>query len=250
MLMTCLPVREKYMELQNKVAVITGASSGIGEAVAKNLDAAGMKLVLTARSQDKLKNLASQLKNACVVPGEITDPALPQKLLDTALQEFGQLDVVFNNAGAMVVGAIEEIDIEKICEMARINVEALYRVGYTMLKHFKKTGSGFLINTSSIAGLKTGATLAAYSGTKHAVEAFTDSLRVELAGTGIGVAAIQPGTVATGLYSDWDEKQKDYIFSGGALMPEDIARCVRFILEQPPHVSIARMLTVPINQPV
>jgi NADP-dependent 3-hydroxy acid dehydrogenase YdfG len=238
------------MELQDKVAIITGASSGIGEAVAKNLDAAGVKLILTARSQDKLERLAAQLKNAKIVVGEITDPALPQKLVDTATQAFGRLDILFNNAGVMVIGPIESIDIESICQMARVNVEANFRMAYTALKHFKQVGSGFLINTSSIAGLKTAPQIAAYSGTKFAIEAFSDSLRVELAGTDIGVAAIAPGTVDTGLYDKWDQQSKDFIYSGGALQPEDIARCVRFILEQPSHMMVSRLLAVPANEPI
>ncbi len=238
------------MELQGKVALITGASSGIGKAIARNLDAAGMKLVLTARSQDKLEQLASTLTQAEIFAGEITSPEIPQQLVDFALDKFGQLDVLLNNAGVMTVGAIEEVDIEAICQMVRLNVESVYRMAYTVLRHFKKAGSGFLINTSSIAGLKTAPRYGAYDGTKFAVEAFTDALRMELAGTGIKVAAIAPGTVDTGLYDSWSKDDKDYITSGGALQPEDIARCVRFILEQPDHVLIPRLLAVPTNQPV
>jgi NADP-dependent 3-hydroxy acid dehydrogenase YdfG len=238
------------MELQGKVALITGASSGIGKAIARDLDAAGMKLVLTARSQDKLEQLASTLNQAEIFAGEITAPEIPQQLVDFALDKFGQLDVLLNNAGVMTVGAIEDVDIEAICQMVRLNVESVYRMAYTVLRHFKKVGSGFLINTSSIAGLKTAPQYGAYNGTKFAVEAFTDALRVELAGTGIKVAAIAPGTVDTGLYDSWSKDDKDYITSGGALQPEDIARCVRFILEQPEHILIPRLLAVPTNQPV
>lgn len=238
------------MELHNKVAIVTGASGGIGEAVAKSLDTAGMRLILTARSQEKLERLASSFKAARVVASEITDPRLPQQLVDTAIQTFGQLDVVFSNAGVMTVGKIEDVDVEKICEMVRINVESVYRLAYTALRHFKQVGSGFLIHTSSISGWKTVSTYGAYCGTKFAVEAFTDSLRLELAGTGIKVAAIAPGTVNTGLYEQWSQEDKDWVASGGALKPDDIARCVRFILEQPDDVLIPRLLAVPTNQPV
>ncbi len=238
------------MELQNKVALITGASSGIGKAMAQALDAAGMRLILTARSQDKLEQIASSLSQAKVFAGAITDSEIPQKLVDFALENYGQLDVVLNNAGVMTVGSIEDVDIEAVCQMVRLNVESVYRMAYTVLRHFKTVGSGFLINTSSIAGLKTAPRYAAYNGTKYAVEAFTDALRMELAGTGIKVAAIAPGTVDTGLYDQWSQDDKSYITSGGALQPEDIARCVRFILEQPDHVLIPRLLAVPTNQPV
>ena len=238
------------MDLNNKVAIITGASGGIGEAVAKELDAAGMSLVLTARSQDKLKRLASKLQHAVAVPGAITDPELPQKLVEVAIQTFGRLDVVFNNAGVMVVGPIETVDIDSICQMVRINIESAYRMAYMALRHFKQVNSGFLINTSSIAGLKTTPQFAAYCGSKFAIEAFTDALRMELAGTNIRVASIAPGSVETGLYDHWNQDQKEFIASGGLLQPEDIARCVRFIIDQPAHVLIPRLLAVPAAQPV
>ena len=238
------------MDLNNKVALITGASSGIGKAIALELDQAGMKLILTARSEDKLKDLAAKCSNTEVYAASITEPQVPQELLDFALNTYGQLDVLINNAGMMSVGGVDEIDIEKICLMVRLNVESVYRMAYTVLRHFKKNGNGFLINTSSVAGLKTSPKQAAYDGTKHAVEAFTDSLRMELADTNIKVSAIAPGTVDTGLYDKWDKDDTDYIKSGGVLQPEDIARCVRFVLEQPQGVMIPRMLAVPTNQPV
>ena len=171
-------------------------------------------------------------------------------MVDFAIATFGQLDVAINNAGAMTVGSIEEVDIEAICQMVRLNVESVYRLAYTALRHFKQAGSGFLINTSSIAGLKTSPTTGAYSGTKYAIEAFTDALRMELAGTGVKVAAIAPGTVETGLYDHWGQDSKNWVMTGGALQPQDIARCVRFVLEQPDRVLIPRMLVVPTNQPV
>lgn len=238
------------MNLQNQVALITGASSGIGKAIAHNLDAAGMKLILTARSEDELKEVASQCRQAKIFAASIIEPETARQLLDFALDSFDRLDVLINNAGMMAVGAIEEIDLDKICLMARLNVESVYRMAYTVLKYFKQTGSGFLINTSSIAGLKTSPKQAAYDGTKHAIEAFTDSLRMELADTNIKISAIAPGTVDTGLYDKWDKEDEEYIKSGGVLQPEDIARCVRFILEQPEGVMIPRMLAVPTNQPV
>ena len=238
------------MDLANKVAIITGASSGIGKAVAQSLNSRGMKLVLTARSQDKLEQLASTLDHTTIWAGEITDPTTPQKLLDLALKTFGQLDLAVNNAGVMTVGPIEEVDIEAICQMVRLNVEAVYRMSYTVLRHFQKVNNGFLINISSIAGLKTQPQYGAYNGTKHAVEAFTDALRMELAGTGIKVASIAPGTVDTGLYDHWNQEDKSWIMSGGALKPEDIASSVCFILEQPDRTLIPRLLVVPTNQPV
>ncbi|MBW4522254.1 MAG: SDR family oxidoreductase [Scytolyngbya sp. HA4215-MV1] len=240
------------MDLQNKVAIITGASSGIGAAIAADLDQAGMKLVLTARSQQKLADLAAQLGNAVVVPGEITDPDLPQQLLDTAINKFGQLDVVINNAGIMHMMAIEDADVDALCTMIRVNFEAIVRMSYTVLPHFKQQGSGFIVNMSSVSGLKTGVMTGVYDGTKHAVEAFTDSIRMELAGSGVSVATIEPGAVATDLYKSWRERgQKGYDeLVPNPLQSKDVARCVRFILEQPAGVMVPRLFVVPATSPV
>ncbi|MGL5924775.1 SDR family oxidoreductase [Chroococcidiopsis sp.] len=241
------------MDLQNKVAIVTGASSGIGAAIAKSLDAAGMKLLITARSPEKLAELAAQMSNETViVPGEITDSELPQHLVDVALEKLGRLDVVINNAGVMHMMSIEDADIEALCKMIRINFEAVVRMSYIALRHFKQQGSGYIINMSSISGLKTTPKLAVYDGTKHALEAFTDSLRMELAGSGIGVATVEPGAVATNLYDSWKSRgMKGYDeLVPNPLQSEDVARCVRFILEQPGNILIPRLLAVPVAQPV
>jgi NADP-dependent 3-hydroxy acid dehydrogenase YdfG len=240
------------MDLQNKVAIITGASSGIGAAIATNLDAAGMKLVLTARSQQKLADLSSQLQNAVFLPGEITDPALPKQLLEKAIAEFGQLDAVINNAGIMQMMSIEDANIETLCTMIRVNFEAVVRISYAVLPYLKQKGSGFVVNISSISGLKTTAMTGVYDGTKHALEAFTDSLRMELAGSGVGVATVEPGAVATNLYDSWRERGQqgfDEIVPN-PLQSEDVARCVRFILEQPNGVIVPRLFVVPATSPV
>jgi NADP-dependent 3-hydroxy acid dehydrogenase YdfG len=158
------------------------------------------------------------------------------------------LDVFFNNAGIMHIGTVEEVDVDAVCRMIRLNVEALVRASYTVLKVFKKQGNGFLINTSSFAGLKTFKTIAAYNGTKFAVEAFTDSLRMELAGTGIRVSCVQPGRTQTHLFDHWKPEQ---LFSPdeGMIPADAVARCIQFVLEQPEDVVIPRILVMPSRQP-
>jgi len=236
------------MELKGKVILITGANSGIGKATAELLTEAGMMCLLTARNRERLDHLAKRLPGAAMVAGDMIDPALPSRLVQTALETFGRLDAVFNNAGVMNIGSIEEADLEALCAMIRLNFEAVVRMSYVALRHMKAKGSGFLINTSSLAGLKTFPHLGVYNGTKFAVEALTDALRMELAGSGVRAAVVEPGRTNTRLFEHWAEEQK-FDPAQGMLAPEDVARCVRFMLEQPDEVLIPRLLVVPAKQP-
>jgi len=238
------------MNLKGKVAIITGASSGIGQAVAKNLGEAGCGLVVTARRADRLHELIADVPNAVAVPGDITDPELPGLLFQAAGEKLGPVDIVFNNAGVIEVGPIDKIEIERVCRMVRINVEAAYRLIYTSVKQFKKRGTGHLVNTSSILGTKTRPTAGAYAGTKYAIEAISESLRMELAGTDIQVSCIQPGLVLTELHNNWEVHPTKVFDISQPLTPEDIARTVRFVLEQPSHVRIPKMLVLPGEQEI
>ena len=235
------------MELKDKIMVITGASSGIGMATARRLDRAGVKFVLNARSADKLESLASELSSAVGVTGDMIDPQTPQKILDKAFSEFGRVDILFNNAGVMHIGTVDEVDIETLCRMVRLNFESVVRMSYLVLRHMKKQGSGFLINSSSLAGLKSFPEIGPYCGTKFAVEAFTEALRMELAGTGVKVTAIEPGRTRTELFSHWPEEKK-FKPENGLIEADDIARCIEFILAQPQEVLIPRLLVVPARQ--
>jgi NADP-dependent 3-hydroxy acid dehydrogenase YdfG len=236
------------MDLRDKVAVITGASSGIGRAVALNLNEIGVKFVLTGRREDRLMEIKGELAHAAVLPGDICQEGMPQNLLKMALDTFGRCDIVFNNAGVITVGSIDDIDIEEMAHMVRVNVEAAFRMAYVAVKHFKSTGSGYLLNTSSVLGTKVRPTAGAYAGTKFAIEALTEALRLELAKTNIGVAAIEPGLVKTELHRDWQVQPAQSMNIARPLQPEDIARVVRFILEQPDHVRLPRILVVPADQ--
>jgi NADP-dependent 3-hydroxy acid dehydrogenase YdfG len=238
------------MELQGKVAVITGASSGIGAAVANNLAEAGMKLVLTARREDRLKTLTRNLSKSIYLSGDIVEPTLPDRLIQLALQHFKGCDVVVNNAGILEVGPIEEIDLERMCWMARVNVEAAYRMAYIAVRHFRKQGSGFLVNMSSVIGTKVRPTAGAYAGTKHAMEALSEALRLELAGTGIGVSSVEPGLVMTELHDEMPVHPREGFGIKKPLVPDDIARGVRYVLEQPDHVRISNLMILPEESPL
>ena len=230
--------------LAGQVAVVTGASSGIGLAVAKELRALGLQLVLTARAEERLRAICSDLGAQGLV-ADITDATVPQRLLATALERFGRCDVVINNAGSIEVGPIESIDIDKVCSMVRVNVEAAFRVAYTFIRHFAKQGRGHVINVSSVMGTKVRPTAGAYSGTKYAIEALSEGLRMEVAGTGVSVTCIEPGIVLTELHRDWPVHPTVGMNVPHPLMPEDVARCVGFILAQPAHVRIPRLMVLP-----
>jgi len=237
------------MELRGKVAVITGASSGIGEGTARELADAGMKLVLTARRKELLDKLAAQLDTeTAVVAGDMADESLPQKLIDTALNKLGSCDVVFNNAGIMIVGSATDIDLDDVTRMVRVNVEAVYRLAILAMRHFVNQGSGYLINTSSILGTKVRQTTGAYAGTKFAVEALTEDLRMQAYGTGVRVSALEPGLVETHLQDHFAVHPKDMLNIKDMVKPADIGRVIRFMLEQPNHVAIPRILVMPTDQ--
>jgi len=233
--------------IANKVIVLTGASSGIGRATAIKLAEQNARLVITARREPQLQELAKQT-GAAIVPGDISDPGVPQKLLDTAINIYGRCDALINNAGTMTAGKIEEIDIETISEMVRVNVEAVYRSIYTFLKYFKKQNSGYMVNISSVLGTKVRPGAGAYAGTKYAVEAISEALRMELVDTNIKIASIQPGLVMTELHRDWEVHPKDHNNIQAPLQPEDIADQVLHVLTLPAHITIPKMLVLPNDQ--
>lgn len=233
------------MELKDKVVIITGASSGIGRGIAIELNHAGMKLVLTGRREDRLEGLKKELNNTVICAGDICDPNMPDRLIQIALDTFGRCDVVINNAGIMHAGRIEDIDIDAINRMIEVNVAAVTRLSYTALRHFKKNNSGHLINISSILGTKVRETAGAYAGTKYAVEALTEALRIEVAKTGVKVSVIEPGLVKTELQDHFALHPAKLMNITVPLEPKDIARAARFILEQPDHVTVPILMMLP-----
>ncbi len=237
------------MALDGQVAVITGASSGLGAATAQILSDAGMKLVINGRRADRLAQVAGPLRDVATVVGDVCEPAMPQRLIDNAVERFGRCDVVFNNAGILHTGEIDELNIEHVCAMVRVNVEATFRMAYVAVKHFKtqgdRGGRGHLVSTSSVLGTKVRPTAGWYAGTKYALEALSEALRMELAGTEIRVSLVEPGLVLTDLHRDWDQPSNVKLGIERPLVPDDVARCVKFLLEQPAHVLVPRVMVLP-----
>jgi len=236
------------MDLKGKSALVTGATSGIGLAIAESLAKAGVRLVLTGRRADLLAAHARRLPACIALPGEITDAAFANDLFARAVREYDGLDIVANNAGRVATAPIDDIDIEAVCAMVRVNVEAAFRIAHLAVKHFRTRGRGHLINTGSVLGTKVRAQIGAYAGTKHAVEALSEALRLELAGSGIRITTVEPGLVRTDLHRDIAQKEGALPDVAEPLTPADVARCVMFALDQPPHVNIPRIMLLPRDQ--
>jgi len=235
-------------KLDGRVAIVTGASSGIGKAVARELSRANIKIVMAARRKDVLEELQNELVESVVVDGDITDVDMPQKLLCKALDTYGRCDIVVHAAGILHSGMIDDVDINEMCNMVRINFEASVRISYEVLKHFKKTGSGHLIHLSSILGTKVRPGNGVYAGTKYAIEALVEALRMELAGTKIQISAIEPGVTITELHNNIPVHPTKALGISTPLQPEDVASCIGFILHQPDHVRIPVMMILPGEQ--
>ena len=232
--------------MEERVGVITGATGGIGEAVSKALSEAGWRLVLSGRSAEKLSALASLLGGSVTgIPGDLRDASLPQTLLSAAIEKFGRCDMCLNNAGILEVGPIESIDIDRVCEMVRTNVEGAFRIAYVFLKHFAQENAGHLINVSSVLGKKVRPTAGAYAATKFAMEALSEALRMELSKTDVKVSCIQPGLVLSGLHDRWETHPSELMGIEEPLLPADIARIVSFLLDQPAHVRIPQLMILP-----
>ena len=233
--------------LRDKVVLITGASSGIGLATARLLAQAGCRLVLFARSADKLHALAAELGNGAVaVPGDVTSSADAQRMVDAALTSFGRVDVLFANAGVYLPGNVSEGDPETWAKLMDINVNGVLRGVHAVLPTMMARRSGDILVTSSISGFVDIHWEPIYSASKHAVQGLVHTLRRQVAASGIRVMAVAPGKVANELWGVTDpaEVQRE-TEARACLSSEDVAEAVAFILSRPAHVTIRDLVMLP-----
>jgi NADP-dependent 3-hydroxy acid dehydrogenase YdfG len=220
--------------------VITGASTGIGAATARRAVEFGHRVVLAARSEDKLEALADELgESAIAVRCDVASWDDQQQLVATALDRFGRMDVFFANAGFGAKRGFLEETVEHWRAMIDTNVYGAALSIRAALGHFREQNSGHMLLTSSVAGRRA-LPGSLYSATKWAVCAMGEALRQEVAETDIKVTLIEPGMVDTPFFDDRPT---------GALEPDDIARAVLFALTQPAHVDVNEVLVRPIHQP-
>ncbi|HHC6514288.1 TPA: SDR family oxidoreductase [Vibrio parahaemolyticus] len=235
-----------------KLVVITGASSGIGEAIARRFSEEGHPLLLVARRVERLEAL--NLPNTLCEKVDVTDQASLITAIEKAEALFGPADVLVNNAGVMLLGQIDTQDAAEWKRMFDVNVLGLLNGMHSVLTSMKARNSGTIINISSIAGKKTFPDHAAYCGTKFAVHAISENVREEVAASNVRVTTIAPGAVETELLSHTTSQDiKDgydawKVDMGGVLAADDVARAVMFAYQQPQNVCIREIALAPTKQ--
>ncbi len=228
--------------LTDKIAVVTGAGSGIGEAIATLLHEEGAKVVLAGRNKGKLQNVANQLAqdSVKVVPTDVTNKEEVDELMKIAQQTFGGLDIVINSAGQMLSSKITDYQVDEWDSMIDVNIKGTLYTAQAALPTMLEQSSGHLINIASISGFEVTKSSTIYSGTKAAVHTITQGLEKELAKTGVKVTSISPGMVDTAItaaYNPSDRKKLD---------PQDIAEAVLYALTQPKHVNVNEITVRPV----
>jgi NADP-dependent 3-hydroxy acid dehydrogenase YdfG len=219
------------------VFLITGASTGIGAATARHAAEAGYRLVLAARSEDKLRALAAELPDAIAVRCDVTEWEDQQAMVKRALEEYGRIDVAFANAGFGAARGFTESDPGHWRAMVLTNVYGAALTIRATIDHLRKS-TGHLLLTGSVAGRRA-LPGSLYSATKWAVTGMGEAARQELNGSGVRVTLIEPGLVDTPFFDNP---------VSGALEGDDIARAVMYAVSQPPHVDVNEMLVRPVAQ--
>ncbi|TVQ23081.1 MAG: SDR family oxidoreductase [Spirochaetaceae bacterium] len=236
--------------LQNRVVIVTGASSGIGAATARLLSSLGCRLTLAARSTDRIEKLAQELgPDALAVPTDVTSGPDVANMVELTLSRFGRIDALLANAGIYIPGDFAAGDPDDFVNLIDVNVNGVLRCAHAVLPAMKRQGFGDIIVTSSISGVIDIHWEPVYSASKHAVQTFVHTLRRQVAADGIRVGSIGPGMVANELWGLTDERDVDRKVSERAsLRSEDVAEAIAFMLSRPAHVTIRDLVILPQNQ--
>jgi NADP-dependent 3-hydroxy acid dehydrogenase YdfG len=242
--------------IQDKVVVITGASSGLGESTARLLSAQGATVVLGARRADRLRSLAEALTwrggKAIAITTDVTDRAQVEALVEEAVKTNGRVDVMLNNAGLMPQAPLERLKVDEWDRMIDVNIKGVLYGIAAALPFMQKQKSGHFINVSSVAGHRVGPGFAVYAATKYAVRALSEGLRQEVKPYNIRTTVISPGAVATELpngVTDPDAGERIRKFYADVAVPAvSFARAVSFAMSQPEDVDINEILFRPTRQ--
>jgi NADP-dependent 3-hydroxy acid dehydrogenase YdfG len=242
--------------IEGKVIVITGASSGLGEAAARLLSARGAAVVLGARRVDRIQALAEELAaaggKALALETDVTDRAQVRRLVDAAVEAYGRVDVIINNAGLMPQSLLEALKTDEWDRMIDVNIKGVLYGIAAALPHMQRQKGGQIINVSSVAGHKVGPGSAVYAATKHAVRALSEGLRQEVKPHNIRTTVISPGAVATELPNTVTDpavaERINKMYDEIAIPADSFARAVAFAISQPDDVDINEILYRPTRQ--
>ena len=247
---------ERYVtgRLAGKIALVTGASSGIGAATALALAEAGATVAVSARRADRLTELVQRIEGkggkALALPGDMTVEAEAVKAVDDTVARLGRIDILINSAGVMQAGGIENCDTEEYRRVFDINLFATLYTSAAAVKHMRAQGEGDIVTISSLAGRKGGPMTNAYSASKHAVNSMTDAMRQELGGHNIRVSILMPGATSTEVgdnISDpnWRKAIQAHVGKEGAVQPSEIGETIAFMLSMPRNVNISEISVRP-----
>jgi NADP-dependent 3-hydroxy acid dehydrogenase YdfG len=248
--------------LEGTVALVTGASSGIGEATGRALAGLGAAVVLVARRKERLERLAAEISSqggkAVAFEADVTERAQAEGAVQHAVETLGRLDTVINNAGVMLLGPIENAPVEEWERMVHLNLLGLLYTAHAALPHLLKAAQGEprrvadLVNISSVAGRVAREGSGVYNLTKHGVGAFSESLRQEVTGRHVRVSLVEPGAVATELASHLRPEIAEQAMQRFAqierLEADDIAETITFIVTRPRRMAINEVLVRPTEQ--
>jgi len=249
-------------ELNGTVALVTGASSGIGEATARELARRGAAVVIAARRRERLEALAQEIEQAggraLAIETDVTDQEQVKRLIAETVDALGRLDTVINNAGVMLIGPTVDAPVEEWDRMIALNLQGLLYVAHAALPHLLAAAAdeprrvADLVNISSVAGRVARQGAAVYNLTKHGVGAFSEALRQEVTGRHVRVSLVEPGAVDTELPDHIRDDIRDEMMgpmtSIERLESEDIADAITYIVTRPRHIAVNELLIRPTEQ--
>jgi len=233
--------------LAGRIALVTGASSGIGEAAAIALAEAGANVAISARRADRLEALAKKIEATGVkclaLPGDVVDEAVATAAVEKTITHFGKLDILVNSAGIMHMGTIEATDLSEYRRVMDVNLMGTVYTCKAAIGPMKAQGHGDIVNISSQAGRKTGPMVGAYAASKHALNAMSDSMRQEVGGHGIRVCVLMPGATTTEVATSISDPNfraaiQTHVAKDGAVAASEIADAIVFVVSQPQRVNI------------
>jgi NADP-dependent 3-hydroxy acid dehydrogenase YdfG len=240
--------------LAGKIALVTGASSGIGAAAAEVLASAGATVAVAARRVDRLEALVHQIESrggkAFALPGDVTDEQTAQGLVTGTVSRFGRLDILVNSAGVIDSGGVENADMARYRRVVDINLLGSLYTCHAAIGPMRAQGGGDIINISSTAGRRAAALFNAYAASKFALTGMTEAMRQEVGRYGIRVCIIEPGATTTEVSAGVGDPNyrkfiQEHVSKEGAMKPEDVAGAILFVVSLPPRANVSQLLIRP-----